>query len=122
MHDSWELNSGLGVGIDDADEDPDQDNVSNLIEFILGGDPYDKTDAPGMRVQEVSGKAKEMWYNILKSRYYYYRINLERLNPDNSWETLINFDQSIDGLDLSAKILDGLHGKSVYRIRMERLP
>jgi len=122
MHDSWELNSGLSVNVDDRNEDPDKDNVPNLIEFILGGDPYDKTKAPGMGVQEMNLNAKEIWYNVLKSRYYFYRINLERLNPDNSWETLLNFDQSIKGLDLSAKILDGLHDKAVYRIRMERLP
>ncbi|MDP6860627.1 MAG: hypothetical protein QF426_12465, partial [Verrucomicrobiales bacterium] len=59
---------------------------------------------------------------VLKSRYYFYRINLERLNPNNSWEEVLNFDQDVKALDLSSKILDGLHDRSVYRIRMERLP
>ena len=122
MHDLWELQSGLRVDAVDRDEDPDQDNVPNLIEFILGGDPYDKTKAPGMAVQGMNSKSPEIWYNVLKSRYYFYRINLERLNPNNSWEEVLNFDQDVKALDLSSKILDGLHDRSVYRIRMERLP
>ena len=122
MHDLWELQSGLRVDAVDRDEDPDQDNVPNLIEFILGGDPYDKTKAPGMAVQGMNSKSPEIWYNVLKSRYYFYRINLERLNPNNSWEEVLNFDQGIKALDLSSKILDGLHDRAVYRIRMERLP
>ena len=122
MHDLWESRSGLRVNVVDGDEDPDRDNVSNLIEFILGGDPFDKTKAPGMGIQKTNDKNTEIWYYGLKSRYYFYRINLERLNPDNSWEELLNFDQGIKTLDLSSKILDGLHDKAVYRIRMEKLP
>ena len=122
MHDLWESRSGLRVNVMDGDEDPDRDNVSNLIEFILGGDPFDKTKAPGMGIQKTNDESTEIWYYVLKSRYYFYRINLERLNPDNSWEELLNFDQGIKTLDLSSKILDGLHDKAVYRIRMEKLP
>ncbi|MFL2478571.1 MAG: right-handed parallel beta-helix repeat-containing protein [Verrucomicrobiales bacterium] len=122
MHDLWEIQLGLKVNVVDGDEDPDKDNVSNLIEFILGGDPYDNKAAPGLGVQETDSKVTGIWYNVLKSRHYFYKINLERLNPDNSWEELLNFDQAIKDLDLSSKILDRLHDKAVYRIRMERLP
>ena len=122
MHDLWEIQLGLKVNVVDGDEDPDKDNVSNLIEFILGGDPYDNKAAPGLGVQETDSKVTGIWYNILKSRHYFYKINLERLNPDNSWEELLNFDQAIKDLDLSSEILDRLHDKAVYRIRMERLP
>ena len=122
MHDLWESRSGLRVNVMDGDEDPDRDNVSNLIEFILGGDPFDKTKAPGMGIQKTNDQSTEIWYDVLKSRYYFYRINLERLNPDNSWEELLNFDQGVKALDFSSKIQDGLHDKAVYRIRMEKLP
>jgi len=46
MSDAWEREHGLDVGRDDADEDPDDDGLTNLEEYWLGLDPFDSDQAP----------------------------------------------------------------------------
>jgi len=51
MADSWESARGLDPGNpDDAWFDPDGDEVVNLFEFQLGGDPHNSTSPPGVTV------------------------------------------------------------------------
>lgn len=39
MPDGWEVEHGLNPLVDDADEDPDGDNFTNLHEYLIGTDP-----------------------------------------------------------------------------------
>jgi len=51
MPDSWELTYGLNPLIDDADQDPDQDGITNLIEYQNYSNPKQanqKPDAPAL--------------------------------------------------------------------------
>ena len=41
MSDQWEQSVGLQVGVDDANEDPDEDGISNLEEFYEQSNPLD---------------------------------------------------------------------------------
>ena len=53
MHDLWEKT----FGFDDKNEsqnDDDGDNVSNLVEFILGGDPIDEDSVPDLKVEYLN--------------------------------------------------------------------
>ena len=46
MPDDWELTHGLSPIIDDANEDPDQDGFTNIIEYNKGTDPQDPGSHP----------------------------------------------------------------------------
>ena len=46
MSDAWEEANGLDVGRDDADEDPDQDGLTNLEEYWMGTDPFEQDVDP----------------------------------------------------------------------------
>ena len=46
MSDVWEEANGLDVGRDDADDDPDQDGLTNLEEYWLGTDPFEQDVDP----------------------------------------------------------------------------
>ena len=42
MHDSWENTFGLDPNVNDADEDPDLDGLTNLQEYEQGYNPIDE--------------------------------------------------------------------------------
>ena len=46
MPDAWEVMHDLAVGVNDADEDPDQDGFSNIHEYLLDTDPQDPESHP----------------------------------------------------------------------------
>ena len=41
MSDQWEQSVGLQIGVDDANEDPDEDGIPNLEEFYEQSNPLD---------------------------------------------------------------------------------
>ena len=45
MPDDWEEDNGLIVGIDDSALDPDGDTTSNLLEWLAGTDPQNRSSA-----------------------------------------------------------------------------
>lgn len=76
LPDAWESAHGLnpyawdsdGDGISDADEDPDGDGRSNLLEFLLGSDPYSPDGVSegetGISCIPGSGAPEAMWLFI----------------------------------------------------------
>ena len=48
MPDAWEIENNLDPLRDDADDDPDGDNFSNLQEYLADTDPRDPNSLPGL--------------------------------------------------------------------------
>jgi sugar lactone lactonase YvrE len=44
LPDGWEVDKGLNPLVDDADSDPDNDNLTNFEEYLAGSDPRDRND------------------------------------------------------------------------------
>ena len=70
--DSWELQYGLQVGVNDAASDPDGDGMSNLDEFRLGTHPRSGSSFFRVVLQPVQGQpslANLRWNSVAGKTY-----------------------------------------------------
>ena len=81
MHDLWEKSVGLNDKKNESQNDHDGDNVSNLIEFILGGDPMDRDSFPELKVEFLTDKINHSigYYSIALT--FQFKFQLRLLNP-----------------------------------------
>ncbi|MEM7383633.1 MAG: LamG-like jellyroll fold domain-containing protein, partial [Verrucomicrobiota bacterium] len=62
LEDSWEERFGLKLALNDSEEDPDEDGLTNLAEFDRGTDPLDPdSDADGLKDGVETGTGR--WKN-----------------------------------------------------------
>ncbi len=122
MHDLWEKSVGLDEQKNEANEDPDNDGVTNLIEFILGGHPLRRNSSPGIEFEISKSGEVLISYQFSNICNYYYSIILQKMDSTNIWRDFKNFDQKFIRSEFGTKSSDILQNRAIYRLVMERLP
>tara|TARA_B100001559_G_scaffold256147_1_gene220338 strand:- start:1488 stop:1871 length:384 start_codon:yes stop_codon:yes gene_type:complete len=122
MHDFWEKSVGLDEQKNEANDDPDNDGVSNLTEFILGGHPLRRNSSPGIEFEISKSGEVLISYKFSNICNYFYAIILQKMDSTNIWRDLKKFDQKFIRSEFSSKSSDILQNRAIYRLVMERLP
>ncbi len=100
---SWASLKGLSAGVNDgAQQDPDQDGVANLLEFVLGGDPL--AASPGvLPVVAKSGANLTFAYNVEVAATSDYDISAESSTDLATWTTLAH---GVNGVTIDESQID----------------
>lgn len=90
MPDSWELDHGMIVGIDDSALDADGDGLSNYGEYVAGTDPQRSNSVFALEAPRPNGPTdlSLVWSSVAGKNYAIeYNTNLA---TTNGWSTLSN--------------------------------
>lgn len=94
MPDGWEQQHGLQVGVNDANEDPDGDGLTNVQEFQRGTDPRNAdTDGDGLKDGVETGTG--VWESVANT-------GTDPLNPDTDHDGLLDGVETNTGVFVNA--------------------
>jgi hypothetical protein len=120
LPDQWELDHGLKVGVNDAQEDPDGDGMTNLEEYIAGTDP--KSAASVLRLGIVPG-TNSVLLSFSAQPDIGYTLLWRNNMTSGTWQSLSNIaTQSVLRTVTVRDNAPGAFPQRIYRVVTPQLP
>lgn len=116
--DTWENSHGLDpFNINDAHEDPDNDGMSNLSEFLAGTNPQDAASLLSLSIQSNGPHALTLEFNGVTGKEYQIQYSDSIAGSNNNWRPLSTI-KATNNSSISFDTITSTNNAGFYRVNI----
>ena len=120
---TWITGFGLAVGDQDPTDDPDNDGVSNAVEWVLGGDPATGMDVNKLPTVSTGGGNMVFTFNRDQdSKVAGTSVAIEVGTTLAAWPTVYTVGNDTAGSSAGVTVTDNLDGTDTITLTVAQAP